>query len=235
MSGQLTIAHGNGKNQPSLVDFVRTSKADVAAAMESQQLQLRWDTLNAYRQTVAGRGWSEERDRAKSTRILTRTDLPNIGEMTRLASEKISAYEKYAPDRVLVVSMFEHPIAEKAGADGVAMLALHPDAGGMVSDPNQGTHRVVREYRESWETFFRVARMLRSDGLLIVGSTDAQMVANCAVPWNPARLARAAELPLRVRSIGFDWLFYDRRLHVGDFRTVDLFDHKGFIAELEPR
>lgn len=233
----LRIAHGNGKNKASLVDFVRDADADSAAALESQRLERQWRDLEVVaqlRQTVARKGWTEERDRERSTRILTSRARPNIGELTRLASEKVPAYEELAPDRVLLASMYEHPVARAAGADGVAHLVLHPDAGGMLRDPAQGDHRVVREYREAWETFARMASALRSDGLLIVGTSDAQMPLKCEVPWNPRRIV-GRRIPLRYAATGIDWLLYDRRLELVDWTEHRLFDHTGFVADLKER
>lgn len=233
----LRIAHGNGHNKASLVDFVRDADADSTAALESQRLERQWRELEyeeRLRQTVARRGWTEERERERSTRILTHRGRPCIGELTRLASEKVPAYEELAPDRVLVASMYEHPVARAAGADGVAHLALHPDAGGMLRDPAQANHRVVREYRESWQTFARIAQALRRDGLLIVGTTDAQMPLKCDVPWNPRNLLRG-KVPLRAAATGIDWLLYDRRLELVDWTEHRLFDHTGFIADLKEK
>lgn len=230
MTATLIIGHGNGHNEPQLEGFVRDADADSCAALESQRVDL--DSIRGHRVTRAGEAVDP---RARATSIVTSNRRRNIGELTRQVSEEIPGLERVAPDRTLVVSMYEHPVADAVGREGVAHMALHPDAGPRALRGELGPkHPIVREYVEAWVSTLRFARALRADGLLIVITTDAQMFPNLDVTWNP-RLSVAKPLKLEVHNSGIDWLMYDRRLQLTGWREVDLFDHDGFVAQLSPR
>ena len=85
----LRIGHGNGHNEQSLVSWVRAAEADSFSALESQRLLPDLMRLRKHRVTVAGDDWSEDRNRAKSTAIITRSKHESLGEFTRKVSERL--------------------------------------------------------------------------------------------------------------------------------------------------
>jgi hypothetical protein len=223
----INLAGMNGHNEAEMVSTARAlfeNDYSAVVCMESQRAFADDPLDGMARTTVAGRDWTEERNRARSTRILTRRSRPNIGEYTRLVSEKIQPYERIAPDRVLVASLFEHPLARELGRDGFAVMGIHPDAGGVLRDRGERNHPLVREYREAMISTRKAAKMFRSDGLIVVIFSDAQMPAGVEVPWSPERML-VEPLDMGHLTRNLDWMFYDRVLEVRNHTFERMHDH----------
>lgn len=235
-TNRLMMAVANIHNEDEGVRYAQSRMRDGYAAvgvMESQRAFADAE-INGTRITVAGAHWEEERNRARSTRIITTSAAKNIGEVTRLVSEKVQAYEELAPDRVFVASLFEHPIARKAGADGIAFGVIHPSVAGVLRDPDEKRHPIVREYREALISTRMFMRTFRRDGLLLVLGMDGQMSASVEVPWSPLNMIGE---PLRLQAVtqGLDYMFVDRRLRVAGHDFVRMHDHWAVEVGLDAR
>jgi hypothetical protein len=226
----LTIAHGNGRNEQSLVQFAKDANADSFSAQEAQMLLDEFRKIPRHRVTVAGEDWAEARNRAKSTLILTKSEHENLGELTRKVSERIPSALRVAPDRVLVCSMYAHPVAALAGAEGVAHFSLHPDAGPEALKGNDPKHPIVREYTEALVSTRTLMRSARQDGLLLVLTGDLQLrMEDRRQRWSPVNML-ADPLRLGFAAEGLDWILFDRRLRkLGPMRLRKLHDHIGFV------
>lgn len=225
----LLIGHGNGHNRPELVDYARALHADSFSGQEAHRLIHHLDRIPGHRVTVAGRDFDDPR--ARSTCILTRSEHENLGELTRKVSEAVPGRERIAPDRVLVASFYDHPIADRIGAEGIAHFALHPDAAMMRHrDPD---HPIVREYIQALLSAHVQMEAARADGLALVLTGDLQAGARFRAPWGPRELI-AGPLNLRCRVVDIDWIMVDRRLQfAGPLQLHRLFDHTGFLATLK--
>lgn len=228
----IRIAHGNGHNKDELVRWLDNVDADSASAQEAQRLIGNFrKAMPDHRLTVAGPGWDEPKGRAKSTLIMTRNKFPNIGQGTRQVSERIEKYERIAPDRVLVWSMFEHPLASHLGREGIAHFSLHPDAGPALRDGNNIRHPIVREYLESLQSTARWLTAARRDGLLLILTGDLQLPKGGrwnTLPWHPHNVI-GGPLGMKERAEGIDWIMVDRLLEFrGPMATHKLYDHTGF-------
>ena len=113
---RLTLGHGNGHNKPSLVDFVIQADADSFGCNEAHLLIPRLRRVPDHRVTAVGEDAADRR--ARSTAIVTRSELENLGQMTRKVSENVPVAEKFGPDRWLVASCFRHPLATQARVRG---------------------------------------------------------------------------------------------------------------------
>lgn len=235
MTAPIKIGHGNGHNELELVTFVREADADSFGCNEAHRLEDELDAIGRHRVTAVGEGWAEDRGRAGTTRIVTRNARENLGELTRLVSDRLPNQLRTAPDRPLVCSMYAHPLATELGYRGVAHLELHTSAG-----PAQlkGTDRdapVVRETMQAFDMTRHWARAARYDGLLLVLTGDLQVPRGLERPWSPETML-AKPLSLNVWTPGdhIDWLMVDAALAPRNVWTRRLFDHVGFVAELEP-
>lgn len=226
----IKIGMGNGHNKAALVDLVRKSHCDSFSAHEAQQILPAFKKMTGVRVTVAGQHWGEERNRAKETCVLTKRSNENIGEMTRLVSEKVPAVERVAPDRVLVVSMYQHPVARRAGYDGIAHFGLHPNASpDELRDP-KSTSPAVREYEESIRSTARLMTVFKRDGLLPILSGDLNLPENVITPWSPRRVF-VNGLNMKYVVHGVDWILWSRRdLIKLSHQWHPLFDHHGITA-----
>jgi hypothetical protein len=234
MTTTLRIGHGNGHGKKSLVDFVRYADADSFSTLEAQRLLQRLRRLPKHRVTVAGDDWSEKRQRAKSTAIVTRSKHENLGEFTRRVSERIPSAIRVAPDRVLVVSVYRHPIAKECGKEGVAHFALHPDAGPKALKGTDPDTHIVREYREAFDSTREWMQAARRDGLLLFLTCDGQIPEEVKRPWGP-RPQIAKQLNMEYRAVGIDWILWDRAVAAhGGLEKRQLFDHVGFVQEFRP-
>lgn len=233
MTPTLRIGHGNGHNKQSLVSWVRAAEADSFSALEAQRLVPDLMRLRKHRVTVAGEDWSEDKKRAKSTVVVTRSKHESLGEFTRKVSERLKPYLRVAPDRVLVVSFYRHPIADACGKEGVAHFALHPDAGPALRG-NDKSHPIVREYREALDSTREWMQAARRDGLLLFLTCDGQISKKIKRDWGP-RPQIAEPLNLRSQAVGIDWILSDRAVKpVGEIETQQLYDHTGFVQEFRP-
>lgn len=234
MPRPLRIAHGNGHNEASLVQFVKDADADSCGCDESQKLRRKLKRTRQRRVTMAGKGWTEDRNRAKSTCIVTHNRNANIGELTRKASDRLPFALRVAPDRVLVASMYEHPVADATGHAGVAHFELHPVAGPAQLNGSNPDAPIVREYRQALVTTRRWMRAARYDGLLLVLTGDLQMREDNDRPWHPLRLI-AGPLHLRYRWVDIDAIMVDRAVRWdGPLDITQLHDHRGFAQNLRP-
>lgn len=232
MTELLRVGHGNGHNRPELVEFIAQARADSFGGNETQRLRQRLNRLSGHRVISAGEDLAEERDRGRSTCVVTSSRRENIGELSRKVSERVPGFERIAPDRHLVVSMYAHPLATRLGFEGVAHAELHPDATVMRHDDPH--HPIVREYRQALVSTRRWLHAARGDGLLIVLTGDLQATARYSAPWGPRALL-IDELDLNPRVVGIDWIGIDRRLrYVGPLETRRLYDHTAFVANLGP-
>lgn len=234
-SAVLKIGHGNGHNERSLVDYVKAADCASFGCNEAQRLLPGLRGIPNHRVTVAGEDWTEEKNRARSTSIVTASKHASIGEFTRKVSERIPAAIRVAPDRVLVASFYEHPVARETGHEGVAHFELHPDAGPKQLNGRDGKAPIVREYRESLASTRLWMEAARHDGLLLVLTGDLQMTLRSRRPWSP-KMMIAKPLRLHATAVNIDWIMYDRRLTlVGPLATRRLHDHTGFVATLKAR
>lgn len=232
---RLRIGHGNGHNEASLVRYVSEAGCDSFSCNEAQRLLPRLRDLPGHRVTVAGAGYTEARNRARSTCVVTDARRPNIGELTRKVSERVPSALRVAPDRVLVASFYEHPIASHLGLEGVAHFALHPDAAPDALAGDNPNHAIVREYREAMDSTLAWMSVARRDGLLLVLTGDLQLREHNERPWAPKKVI-AAPLGLVTRNVGIDWIMIDHRLEFArQLQTRQLYDHTGFVATLRPR
>jgi hypothetical protein len=235
MSNKLRIGHGNGRNDEDLVDYVKQVKADSFSALEAQRLIRELRNISWSRVTVAGEDWAQKRDRSKSTAIITKAEHENLGEFTRKVSERIPGATKVAPDRVLVVSIYKHPVADLCGKEGVAHFALHPDAGPKVLRNGHKDQPIVREYSEAFDSTRKWMEAARRDNLLLFLTCDGQVRKDHKRPWGP-RQQVADQLNLGARVVGIDWILFDRAVKpAGKIKTHPLPDHQGFIQAFEPR
>lgn len=231
----LRIGHGNGRNEQSLVAYVQQANADSFSAQEAQRLLGPLRDLPKHRVIVAGEDWTEQRDRAKSTSIITQSEHANIGQFTRKVSERIPTNLRVAPDRVLVASFFEHPVAEALKLEGIAHFALHPDAGPKQLNGDNPDAPIVREYREALQSAAVWMESAMLDGLAVILTGDLQVGARHNKPWGPRALIQRP-LGLQARVIKIDWILIDPRLQfVGPLEPKELFDHTGFVATIAPR
>lgn len=221
----LRIGHGNGHNDRSLVDFVRTSGCDSFGGNELHRLIRPLNRIPGTRLIAVGKGATDRR--ARSTAIITRDEHADIGAGYRQVSENIPAHDKFAPDRFLVWSMFEHPLARLLGFEGVAHFALHPDATVM---KRTNDHPLIREYRESMASTARFMKAARRDRLLLVLTMDAQVTARFKADWGP-RAMIAQPLDLSARFVHIDAVFFDAALRLAKpLERRQLFDHTGFVS-----
>lgn len=226
----IRIGMGNGHNKPSVVRMAERSGCDSFCGMEVQKLVPEFRAIPNTRLTIAGEAFAEELDRAKSTLIVTSNSLENLGQTTLKVSERVESHLKFGPDRIEVVSCFAHPVARRAGWDGVAHIGLHPNATVRNRDAN---HPLVREYRESMETLKRTVRFYQGQRLLPIVTGDLQMtVADDDVPWAPMN-ALVRDLNMEFVAHKIDWILWHKSLRqAGRVRLVELYDHKGMIVDL---
>lgn len=226
----LTIGHGNAHNRPTVVDFIRDANADSFGGDELQRILPEVNAIRETRLIGDEEGWDEPRNRANSTAIITANRNPRIGSLSRQVSERIPGkVEKFAPDRVLRGSFFEHPVAKAVGREGVAHWELHPDATVMKHKPD---HPIVREYREALESTRGWMRQASRDGLVNVLTADIQTHARFRAPYGPRELL-AEPLGLRCRWVRIDCIMVDPLLRfAGPLKTRKLYDHTGFVARL---
>jgi hypothetical protein len=226
----LVIGHGNGHNKPGLVDFVKDADADSFSALEAHRLIDDLDAVARHRIVGGDEGFTEPRNRANTTVIVTANRNPNLGSLTRLVSERIEKIDRIAPDRVLRVSFFEHPLAKAVGFEGIAHFGLHPDA--TVARHRDPKHPIVREYREALDSTRRWMSAARHDGLLPVLTGDLQVNDRFRADWGP-RAQIIDPLQMNARAVRIDWLIYPRELTLaGRLETRELYDHTGFVARL---
>lgn len=226
MSDRLTIGHGNGHNKPSLIDFVRAADADSFSCNEAHRLVRGLERIPDSRVVGASRDVDEPGKRSRSTAVVTKSSRPDIGSLVRQVSEHVEP-AKFGPDRMLVASFYEHPLATRLGFEGVAHFALHPDATVMHRKPD---HPLVREYREALDSAAKWMKMARRDGLLLVLTGDLQVSATFKGDFGP-RAQLAGPLNMNVRVVHIDWILYDQALRmVPPLVERKLFDHTGFVA-----
>lgn len=228
----LKIGHGNGHNEESLVNMVKSVKADSFGCDETQRLLGKLDKIPNTRLISPNEGTAELRNRALSTSIVTSNRHANLGELHRQVSERIPSALRVAPDRMLIASFFEHPLATKLGFEGVAHFELHPDAGPEQLNGHDAKAAIVREYRESLTSTTRHMRTARADGLLPILTGDLQMRVETDRPWSPGNLI-AKRLGLKVWATKIDWILFDSKLELAARPiTRKLHDHSGFVARL---
>lgn len=232
----LVVAMGNGHNEQSLVRWIKQAGAHSFGAHEAQELidDIRKD-LPDHRITVAGRGYHEKRNRARSTCVVTDNNLENLGEFTRKVSERWTGNIKLAPDRVLVGSFYAHPVATKVGCEGIAHFALHPDAGPNALRGDDANHPIVREYMEAMQSTVKWVRAAQRDGLAVILSGDLQLPEDVDRPWSPRRMFSTL-LDMNHVSAHIDYIFWDPVLEMvpGSKEVRQLHDHKGLKVELRP-
>lgn len=215
----------------SLVELVDEADADVFGGNETQRILDDLRKIPGHRVTVAGGGWDSDRGRVRSTSIVTRDSLTNRGEFAVHVADEISEVLKFAPDRALVCSMFEHPVADRADHRGVAWFELHAHATVRNRDPE---HPVVREYVRSLHRTRAWMQAARRSGFLIGLTGDLQLPDSWGEAWGPeAQLVEP--LNLRHRVVGIDWIMVDDALRFADPLEIHpLEDHRGFVADLVP-
>jgi hypothetical protein len=233
MRNTLRIGMGNGHNRPGLVQWYHDSKADSFSAHESQRLGIEFPGATR-RVIVAGEGWVSPDGKAQETCVITLNKWENIGEMTRLVSEAVPGKERVAPDRVLAISMFEHPVATEAGFDGIAHAGLHPNAGPRVLRGSRPRSPILREYRESMESTRDILLTLENDGLLPILSGDLQLRWRDRQPWSPYQMF-VAQLGWEAHTDAIDWVLWHPSLELLGVQKRQLLDHVGICVELGAR
>lgn len=169
----------------------------------------------------------DQRRGAKDTLILTSRQLPSLGTMTLRAS-KPAAPAKWAPERWITVSCYQH------GIGPVAHVNVHPNAVVMGRARTVGR---VREYaRHTW-AMNRVIRFYQREGFFVVVTGDMNWRRSKVAPWSPYRVFRLRGL--RVAAHGIDAIAYDKRLRPfgKGLRAHDIpgGDHKGLSIRLAVR
>lgn len=169
----------------------------------------------------------DRRRGAKDTLVLTDVSLPSLGTMTLRAS-KAAAPAKWAPERWITVSCYQH------GIGPVAHVNIHPNA--VVMDRPKSLGR-VREYaRHTW-ALNRVIRFYQREGFFVVVTGDMNWRRHKVAPWSPYRVFRLRGL--RVAAHGIDAIAYDRRLRPFGkglrAHTIPGGDHKGLTIRLAVR
>lgn len=231
----LRIGHGNGHNEPSLVHFAKVSGADSFSCNEAQLLRgrlSRGKVGRRYRLTAAGDGFRDRR--ADSTIMLTRRGLTNLGEGTRLVSERIPTAIRVAPDRVVAWTIYKHPVATRLGHEGVFHLGAHLVAGPRkLNDPKAERSRIVQEYEDGIGSLESLLEWAKTEDLLRILTGDLQVREGNRLPWSPSRLADRQHMAVHTEQI--DWLLHDPQLRLKRVDTRELFDHTGFVATLVPK
>lgn len=234
MTAPIRIGHGNGHNKQTLVEFVRDADADSFGCNEAHLLANELDSVRRHRVTAVGEGWREDRGRAGTTRIVTSNRRENLGELTRLVSDRLPNQLRTAPDRPLVCSMYAHPLALELGYRGVAHFELHTSAGPAQLKGTDRAAPVVRETMQAFDLARHWMRAARYDRLLLVLTGDLQVTRGLQRAWSPERMI-AGPLSLEVLTPGdhIDWLMVDKALKPANVWTRRLYDHTGFVADLE--
>lgn len=231
MTRPLVIAHGNGHNRHELVSFIRDADADSAGGNEAQDLIGDLKEIPHARLIVGGPNWDSERGRHRSTLIVASDRNTSMGDLSIRVAERVPEVIKWAPERALVASLFEHPVADQLGLRGVAHFEHHAHA--TVKNRPEDS-RVVLEYRQGLDYCRHWMRAAKSNGYLVVLTGDLQLTDDWDKPWGP-RADLADPLDLDTATVHIDWLMWDRRLKkAGKLKTVDLFDHRAFVANLVP-
>lgn len=226
----LTIGHGNGHNEHTLVDFVREAGVDSFGCNEADRLVPQLVKVPGTRLLTVPDGFRDRR--AGDTPIVVRASRENLGELVRKASDALPKFERVAPARTLTAAFYAHPVADSMGYTGVAHFNIHPDAGPAALNGEDPDHPIVREYLDALTTTRLWMQAARRDGFLLVLTGDLQVGARHTKPWGPrAVLAKPMRLQTRVTHI--DWLMFDHdlRLAAPPARHA-LFDHTGFTATL---
>lgn len=224
----MRIAHGNGHNKQTLVNFIRRAGADSASANEAHRLLTDLGAIPNTRLISVPRQTKDPRGR--TTAIVTSDDNEYLGEQTLLLAEAMpKVSEKLHPDRFGVTSYFAHHLAERTGFRGVAHRAIHPPPTVMKHNSH---HPVVEAYRDYLASTAALAQADRKNGFLNVITGDLQAGARYKAAWSPREML-ANPLNLKCRVVAIDWIMVDPALKfVGPLETHELFDHTGFIATL---
>lgn len=226
----MRIAHGNGHNKDSLVQFIKKAKADSASANEAHTL------LDQLGQIPGTRLHAVRRDakdpRARTTAIVTADKYEFLGEQTlRLGEAMPKVNDKLYPDRFSVTSYFAHPMATQLGFKGVAHRAIHPPPTVMKHDLGNPVVDSYRDYLNSTADYMRADRR---SGFLLILTGDLQANAGYDKPWSPNAVL-AKPLGLKARSEKIDWIMVDAALEfAGKLETHKLYDHVGIVATLRP-
>lgn len=225
----LRIGHGNGHNERSLVDYVRTTTWDSFGCAEADRLIGALNALPGSRVVVTGMKF----DRSTDTPVLVSTDHRLIQHATSKVSRALgrrgSDLNRVAPARVLTEVRYDHPIATGMGLKGVAHLNLHPVAGPRQLNGPNPLAPLTRQYVKAWKAARRAWAKAHADGYLCVLTSDAQMDASSRRPWAPGKQAR--RMNARAWSTNIDWVLFDPRLALdGVPKRHKLYDHDGFIA-----
>lgn len=228
----IRIGMGNGHNKPALVTYAKQLNCDSFCGMETQKFVGEFEAIPNHRVTVAREAWTEDKNRARSTLIMTHNIYPNLGELTLKVSERVASDLKFGPDRVLVCSMYEHPVALRMGWAGVAHIGLHPDATVKERDDN---HPLVREYRESMTSLQRTIRYVTRERLLPIVTGDLQLGVDNRKPWSPY-IMLVRDLNMMYYARGIDWVLWHNSLALqGRPQIKPLYDHPGIMVQLVRR
>lgn len=236
----LKIAHGNGHNEHSLVDWLERARYDSAGVNEGDRLIDELEKIPHATVVVT----KEQGDRRQDTPIVVKHRSggmvpfnPMLRWYTKVVSKALgkpgSEIRRVAPARVLTLAIYSHPLATELGCKAVAHFNVHPDAGPSQLSGSNPMAPITRQYRRTMRELRKAVRAARKAGYLVVVTGDLQLTAKSRRPWAPRIQARL--MRLNTWSVNIDWLMYDRRLDITHVVKHPLFDHTGFIATLVRR
>lgn len=224
----LRIAHGNGRNKTSLVEFVKDTDADSAGLNEAHRLLRPLNRIPDYRMLWARDGWADRR--AASSPILTKDEHENLGELVVKMSDALPRWPRFAPDRVMTCAMFDHPVAEEADREGIAHFNLHPDP--LLGHGSEPLHPLVQQYGKALRISHRFMRLVQKMGFLVIVTGDLQVSRGFDEDWGPRQML-AESLGLNFRTTGVDWILWDNELEPIRWDTRRLFDHTGLVMDFK--
>jgi hypothetical protein len=223
----LTIGHGNGHNETSLVRLVEFSGCSSFGCAEADRLLPQLRALEHYETFVGG-----ETRCPGEVPILVRRSHEILGHHAHQISDAIPGLTRVAPDRWATQVRYRHPLAKALGFKGVAHIAWHPDAGPKQLNGHNPDAPIVREYRAAENMIVQDIKHARAQGYLVVVTGDLQMTDHADQPWAPSRVY--GRLNLATYADRIDWIAFDHAVKIRHVETPPLFDHPAIVATLEP-
>lgn len=171
-------------------------------------------------------GRTSQRRGVADTPILTHKRYMPLGTLAMQISKMVEP-TRIAPERWVVVSLFEHPLGK------VAHVNIHPNA----QVQNKTTARPhVDQYARSVTTLRRLLRfLLRCEYLVVLTGDLNYRVNKVQDPWSPYLMFD--ELGMKYRATGIDAVAWSPNLRVVDWKTVPReetgSDHNGLEVDFE--
>lgn len=219
----LKIGHGNGHNEMSLVELIKSSKCASFGCAEADRLLPHLKALDGFK-TFAG-GVTRAPGEVP---IVVKANHRIIGHSAHKISDAIPGLTRVAPDRWVTEVRYHHPLAKQLDFKGVAHIAWHPDAGPKQLNGHDPKAPIVREYIQASQAIKQDAKHAREQGFLVIITGDLQMTEHADQPWAPRRLY--ASLGLNYAADRIDWIAYDPALRIKRMTTPELYDHPALIT-----